>query len=146
MFVCPLFSTVLGTWAVLYLVVESCAMLCDLIDCSPPGCSVHGILQARILEWVAMPSSRGSSHPRNWTRVSCNVGGFYQLSYREALLVHSRHLTDISQVNDQARCSYEDITFAFLCFPSFLRKHKNWSLGKLKEIIEVSLNLQLTGI
>ena len=40
-------------------------------DCSPPGSSVHGILQARILEWVAMPSSRGSSWPRDRTHVSC---------------------------------------------------------------------------
>ena len=39
--------------------------LCDLMDCSPPGSSVHGILQARILEWVAMPSSRGSSRARD---------------------------------------------------------------------------------
>ena len=41
-----------------------CMTLCDTMDCSPPGSSVHGILQARILEWVAMPSSRGSSRPR----------------------------------------------------------------------------------
>ena len=40
------------------------------MDCSPPGSSVHGILQARILEWVAIPFSRGSSWPRNWTLVS----------------------------------------------------------------------------
>ena len=44
--------------------------LCDPMDCSPPGVSVHGILQARILEWVAMPSSRGSSQPRDQTQVS----------------------------------------------------------------------------
>ena len=43
---------------------------CDPMDCSPPGSSVHGILQARILEWVAMPSSTGSSRPRDQTRVS----------------------------------------------------------------------------
>ena len=41
------------------------------MDCSPPGFSVHGILQARILEWVAMPFSRGSSRPRDQTHVSC---------------------------------------------------------------------------
>ena len=41
------------------------------MDCSPPGSSVHGILQARILEWVAMPSSKGSPPPRDQTRVSC---------------------------------------------------------------------------
>ena len=40
-------------------------------DCSSPGSSTHGILQARILEWVVMPSSRWSSRPRDWTRVSC---------------------------------------------------------------------------
>ena len=44
--------------------------LCDPMDFSPPGSSVHGILQARILEWVAMPSSRGSSQPRDWNHIS----------------------------------------------------------------------------
>ena len=48
---------------VLCLISQSCLTLCDPMDCSPPGSSVHGILQARILEWVAMPSSRGSSSP-----------------------------------------------------------------------------------
>ena len=45
----------------------SCVRLCDPVDCSPPGSSVCGILQERILEWVAMPSSRGSSQPRDQT-------------------------------------------------------------------------------
>ena len=48
--------------------------LCNPMDCSPPGSSVHGILQERILEWVAMSSSRGSSPPRDWTWVSCIAG------------------------------------------------------------------------
>ena len=48
----------------------SCLKLCDLMDCSPPGFSVHGILQARILEWVAMTFSKGSSWPRDWTHIS----------------------------------------------------------------------------
>ena len=53
------------------------------MDCSPPGSSVHGILQARILEWVAFPFSRGSSQPG--TQVSRIMGGIlYQLSHREA--------------------------------------------------------------
>ena len=43
--------------------LQSRPTLCDLMDCSPPGFSVHGIFQARILEWVALPSSRGSSLP-----------------------------------------------------------------------------------
>ena len=45
--------------------LQSCLKFCDPVDCSPPDSSVHGILQARVLEWVAMPSSRGSSWPRN---------------------------------------------------------------------------------
>ena len=59
------------------LVTQSCLTLCDPVDCNPPGSSVHGILQARILEWVAMPSSRGSSRPRDRTQVSCIAGRFF---------------------------------------------------------------------
>ena len=50
--------------------LQSCLTLCDPVDCCPPGFSAHGILQARILEWIAVSSSRGSSWPRDWTRVS----------------------------------------------------------------------------
>ena len=50
--------------------LQSCLTLCDLMDYSPPGFSAHCILQARLGEWVAMPSSRGSSWPRDWTWVS----------------------------------------------------------------------------
>ena len=49
---------------------QSCLTLCDPMDCSQPGSSVHGILQVRILEWVAMPSSSNSSPPRGRTWVS----------------------------------------------------------------------------
>ena len=45
--------------------LQSCPTLCVPVDCIPPGFSVHGVLQARMLEWVAMPSSRGSSCPRD---------------------------------------------------------------------------------
>ena len=48
-----------------------CLALCNPIDCNPPGSSVHGILQVRKLEWVAVSSSRGSSRPRDRTRVFC---------------------------------------------------------------------------
>ena len=53
------------------LVPKLCPTLCDHMDCSPPGSSVHGILQARILEWVVSSFSRGSSRPRDQTHVSC---------------------------------------------------------------------------
>ena len=59
------------------LAAQSCLTLCDPMDCNPPGSSVYGILQARILEWVAIPFSRGSSWPKDWTQVSCIAGGFF---------------------------------------------------------------------
>ena len=60
-------------------VTQMCPTLCDLVDCSPPGYSVHGILQARILEWVAISFSRGSSRPRDWTQVSRVAGRHFNL-------------------------------------------------------------------
>ena len=67
-------------------VAQSCPTLCDPMDCSLPGSSVHGILQARILEWVAISFSRGSSRPRDRTWVSCTgVRCFNLWATREAL-------------------------------------------------------------
>ena len=59
------------------LVAQPCLTLCDPVDCSPPGSSVLEIFQARILEWVAISFSRGSSQPRDRTRVSCTAGKFF---------------------------------------------------------------------
>ena len=56
-------------------VTQSCLTLCDPTDYRPPGSSVHGILQVRILKWVAISSSRGSSEPRDRIQVSC-IGGW----------------------------------------------------------------------
>ena len=55
----------------------ACVPSCDPMNCSPPGSSVCGIFQARILEWVATLSSRGSSQSRDRTQVSCIAGGFF---------------------------------------------------------------------
>ena len=85
---CPAFSVTFvpsllwcltDTSAVCVSVAQSCLTLRDPKDCSLPGSSVHGILQARILEWVAMPSSRGSSRPRDRTQVSCTAGKFFTI-------------------------------------------------------------------
>ena len=71
-------------WVCMCLCVNMCVCqslslvrLCDPIDCSPPASPVHGILQARILEWVVIPFSRGSSLPRNWNQISCIGGRFF---------------------------------------------------------------------
>ena len=61
------------------LVTQSCPILCNPMDCSPTGFSVHGIFQVRILEWVAILFSRGSSLPRDRTQVSHNVGRFFTI-------------------------------------------------------------------
>ena len=67
-------------------VAQSCLTLCDPVDCSPPGSFIHGILQARILEWVATSFSRGSSRPRDRTQVSCIAGRHFNLwATREAM-------------------------------------------------------------
>ena len=59
---------------------------CDSMDCNPPDSSVHEIFLARILEWRAIPSSMGSSQPRDWTWVSCTAGILYDLSHQGSML------------------------------------------------------------
>ena len=67
------------------LIVQSCLTLCNPMHCSPPGFSVHDILQARILEWVAISFSRGSSQPRDGTWVSDVAGRLFTIwATREA--------------------------------------------------------------
>ena len=58
---------------------QSCPTLCDPMDCSPPGSSVHGVLQARIVGWVAISFSRGSSWPRDQTWVCCIAGRLFTI-------------------------------------------------------------------
>ena len=55
-------------------VTQSCPTLCNPVECSLPDSSIHGILQTRILEWVSIPFSRGSSRPRDQIQVSCIAG------------------------------------------------------------------------
>ena len=76
---------------------QSCLTFCDPIDCNPPNSSVHVIFQARIVKWVAIPFSRGSSWPRDWTQVSClaadsllfEPSGKPQVRIKEAKLIKS---------------------------------------------------------
>ena len=101
-----LFPTLLSALKVKVLVIQSCPTLYNLVDCSPSGSAVHGIFQARILEWDAIFFSRGSSWPRDhriW--VSCIAGRFFTLwATREAqtdlcLLSLSSHV--INKDNNQ---------------------------------------------
>ena len=64
-------------WEEAVFIAQSCPTLCDPLDCSPPGSSVHGILQTRILQWIAIFFSRGSSQPGDQTQVFCIRGRFF---------------------------------------------------------------------
>ena len=99
-------------------VTKSCLTLCDPVDCGPPGSSVHGISQARIQEWVAISSSRGSSRPRDRTCVSCIGRRTLPLSYQgslgiglECLLLGRRLLADAVEVTMIRNCPQEVMFF-----------------------------------
>ena len=96
------------------LVTQSCLALCNPMNSKLPGSSVHGILQARILEWGVISSSRGSSRPRGQTLVSCIAGRFFTIwatrdeSYIlllkfEALEVHMHHFCHFHSLNCKGR-------------------------------------------
>ena len=74
--------------------------LCNPIDHAPPDSFVHGILQARILEWVAMPSSRGSSQPRDWTHISCLL--HWQVGFLPLVLLGKPY----TMVTTKLKCMY----------------------------------------
>ena len=98
--------------------LQSCLTLYDPMDCSPPGSSVHGILQARILKWVALPSFRGSSQPRDQTQVPCVscIGGrvlYYQCHLGSPCsTILSSSWADLLW----KRRNLKDDCFLFLCF------------------------------
>ena len=87
-------------------VTQSCPTLCDSMDCSPPGSSIHGIFQARVLEWVAISFSRGSSRRSNPGLLHCRQRP-YHLSHQGSLLLFMA-----LQLNKSA--SFHDILGSFL--------------------------------
>ena len=70
-------------------VAQSCPTLCNPMDCSLPGFSIHGIFQASVLEWVAISFSRGSCWPRNRTGASCIAGRCFTLLATRELFIFS---------------------------------------------------------
>ena len=93
--------------ACMHLVVQLCLTLCNPMDCSPPGFSVHGILQARILEWIAIPFSR-TSQPRDWTLVSSITGRFVTIwSIGKSYFIFSISLFPLLQCSNKANWSKE---------------------------------------
>ena len=85
------FPSLIIPWFTCVLVPQSCPTLCDLVYCSLPGSSVHGILQARILEWVAIFFSRRSSQPKDWTQILPTHGLNPSLPHCRQTLYHLSH-------------------------------------------------------
>ena len=88
--------------------LQLCLTLCDSMDCRPPGYSVHGILQARILEWVAISSSRRSSRPRDGTHVS------YVSCIGRQVPYHSRHLESPRTMQESGLTEIMPLTYPVL--------------------------------
>ena len=92
-----------GQWVV---VTQLCLILCDPVDWTLPGSSVHGILWARILEWVVMPSSRGSSQPGDRTQVSRIAGRLFTVWATQEAPKCSSSGTMMLNVKNSAFCSH----------------------------------------
>ena len=108
----------------MHLCAQSCSTLCNPMDCGPPGSSVHGILLARILEWIAMPSSRGSSQPRDRIHISfisC-IGRWVLYHYHHLVSPPKSESVSHSVVSDSLGSSVHEILQArilqWVPFPS----------------------------
>ena len=119
---------------------QLCPTLCNLLDCSLPGSSVHGILQAKILEWIAIPFSKESSSPRDRVQISCIPGRFLTIwATREA---QSKNIVAISKANNLCSCVVFCQVFtmdgktkpSIYCRELSYKKQRNW-IKDLKRIL-----------
>ena len=137
------------------LVTQSCPTLCDPMDCSPLGSSVHGILQARVLEWVAiLLFSRRSSRPRDQTQISYIAGRFFTVWATRETLVFSAVLqitTDLvchsfHVIGVQARLSWVSCLgfheLHWRCQPSCLL----WGSGASLKPVQMVGNVQFPTV
>ena len=123
-----LYSRVLVCVSVCVLVTQLCPNLCNPMDCSLPGSTVHAILQARILEWVAIPFTRGFPQPRNWTRVSCTVGRFFTEPSGKPTLSSMR--SKLITYTGFLKLWYENAPFYVFHTPASQLPHSGHILGK----------------
>ena len=111
-------------------VTQSCWTLCNPMNCSLPGFSVHGILQARILQWVAISSSRGSSQSRDWTWLSCISGGFFTIWATREIWIHQKSLIDLMIDRHLGYYSIVGINILVVFYYYFIFKtFKNFIIG-----------------
>ena len=144
-------------------VAQSCVTLCDPVDCSLPSSPIHGILQARILEWVAISFSRGSSLPRDRTRVSYTGGrrfNFWASREAQDLIKYSYKMIDrlykicIANFRETvvlfvlSSFSINNLCFAIFCrnFCYLMRRHSaTLSCHQMVEQLWMCRHLQLFG-
>ena len=117
------------------LVAQSCPTLCDPIDCNPPGFSVHGVFQAQILEWVAVPSSKRSSQPRDRTRVlkSCSF----------TIMTIQLHVVCGCVCQMHTRIFYVKIVFFSLFWDNTIHTHIQTCISATRKIKINTQNLEL---
>ena len=133
------------------LVTQSCPTLCDPMDYSPPSSSVHGILQARILEWVVIPFSRGSFGPRDQTHVYCIAGRFFtNWATREAHHQTLRQklpllLLEFSVQSTSFAEAHDDVQQMVPLPPMALCRWQHWVLHLRQELSFLSSNLILSA-
>ena len=109
--------------------------ICDPIDCSPPGSSAHGILQARILEWVAIPFSRGPPKPGDQTRVSCITSRFFtnwatSILYLQYISAQVTHISGVLLLHVASRC-YNGLYMSTAPYKIRLNVFSSWASSLL---------------
>ena len=126
---------VVGVWKVKLWVVQSCLTLCHPTDCSLPGSSVRGSLKERMMEWVDIAFSRGSSWPRVWTWVSCISGKFFNFwANMEQLWMNS-----VSQISMSPRT--QNVTlFGNKIFADIIKVRVKMSIKWTQNPMRVSLD------
>ena len=102
------------------LVAQSCPTLCNHMDCGPPGSSVHGIFQARILEWIAISFSRGSSQARDQTQVSCIASRVFTVWLGQTLAIRKNPQSIKPSVYLKSPNFHSDKTSGITHFSTFI--------------------------
>ena len=111
-------------------VTQSCPALCDPMDCGLPGSSIHGIFQARVLEWVAISFSRGSSQPRDQTQVFCTAGWHFTSELLRKSILKNRDIILPTKI-----CIVKAMVFSVImygCESWTLKKAKPWRTDAFK--------------
>ena len=129
---------------------QSRPTLCNSMDCYPPGSSGCGILQARILEWVAIPFSRGSSWPRDWTCIQHYRQILYHLSHQgspkdEETETLKSHSPTLQHTSDRSRCVCLQSSWTFFKIISIIKSLEQYLHAQSRQTLCDPINCSLTG-